>query len=316
MFCCVVILTFNFIKGNSEIFVILNICFIITMDKVRGSPICAPLSWLKFVLILIWLQKRPRSVNWEEKEKLVLLDGVKDNIKVLECKRKLTTANRDKAAAWNIIKRKLEVQGYFRDIPKIKQEWQRLKVQAKKNICSYKKDKLKTGGGPAPNEPTELDWIIYDLIPYEFQEDTSAYDCDQNKTEENVSQNVVSQIQDNLESVQDDIILEFQDEQGECITTESLIVEKIVEKSVIEIDKTVEKTTEAATTPSKPPKTRKQKLNHMTEYENKLYDLNKKRIELQMQQLEEMHKLRMKNEKEYHQRRLELLEINKYYRFF
>lgn len=73
--------------------------------------------------------------------------------------------------------------GYFRDIPKIKQEWQRLKVQAKKNICSYKKDKLKTGGGPPPNEPTEMDWIIYDLIPYEFREDTSAYDCDQNKTE-------------------------------------------------------------------------------------------------------------------------------------
>lgn len=79
------------------------------MDTVKVSPIWSLLSWIKFLLILILSQKRPRSVNREEKEKLILLDGVKENIKVLEYKRKLTTANRDKVAAWNIIKRKLEV---------------------------------------------------------------------------------------------------------------------------------------------------------------------------------------------------------------
>lgn len=58
----------------------------------------------------------------------------------------------------------------------------------------------------------------------------------------------------------------------------------------------------------KPPKRRKKA--KMSEYEEKLYELNKSRIEETIRQSKELHQLKMKHEVEYHKERLRLLRNN------
>lgn len=53
-----------------------------------------------------------------------------------------------------------------------------MKVQAKKNISLYKKALKETGGGSEQTEPGEIDFIIQDMLPHEFVEDTSKFDSD------------------------------------------------------------------------------------------------------------------------------------------
>lgn len=48
----------------------------------------------------------------------------------------------------------------------------------------------------------------------------------------------------------------------------------------------------------------------MSEYEEKLYELNKSRIEETIRQSKELHQLKMKHEVEYHKERLRLLRNN------
>ncbi|KAJ8929773.1 hypothetical protein NQ314_017510 [Rhamnusium bicolor] len=72
----------------------------------------------------------------------------------------------------------MDVEGYPRDIKRIKEQCQRMKVQAKRNISIYRKSFKQTGGGPPIPEPTEIEWKIKDFLPYEFSEDYSPFDCD------------------------------------------------------------------------------------------------------------------------------------------
>ncbi|KAJ8955206.1 hypothetical protein NQ314_006923 [Rhamnusium bicolor] len=122
-------------------------------------------------------KKRPRSQNWDEIEKAFLLDLVKADINILENKKK-NIYNKDKFAAWEHIRQKMDVEGYPRDIKRIKEQCQRMKVQAKRNISIYRKSFKQTGGGPPIPEPTEIEWKIKDFLPYEFSEDYSPFDCD------------------------------------------------------------------------------------------------------------------------------------------
>lgn len=68
--------------------------------------------------------------------------------------------------------------GYVRDISRIKEQWQRMKVQSKTNISNFKKSTKQTGGGPQPAQPTEIEYQISELIPHVFTYDKNPFDSD------------------------------------------------------------------------------------------------------------------------------------------
>lgn len=53
-----------------------------------------------------------------------------------------------------------------------------MKLQAKKSIRTYRRCSLATGGGPPPPEPSDLDYIIADLVPHEFVIEVNVHDSD------------------------------------------------------------------------------------------------------------------------------------------
>lgn len=65
-------------------------------------------------------------------------------------------------------------------------------MQAKKNISLYKRARKETGGGSEQTEPGEIDFIIQDMLPHEFSEDTSKFDSDAVPDIPSVSSNYLS----------------------------------------------------------------------------------------------------------------------------
>lgn len=57
---------------------------------------------------------------------------------------------------------------YTRDLMRIQEQWQEMKVQAKRNISACKKDSKTGGGTSAVAEPSEVEWKIKDLLLYKF----------------------------------------------------------------------------------------------------------------------------------------------------
>lgn len=83
---------------------------------------------------------------------------------------------------FNINRRIHFVVGNQRGVKRVKEQWQRMKLQAKKTISQYRKQCNATGGGPPPDEPSDIDWKIKDLLPQEFTEEISIYDSDATAT--------------------------------------------------------------------------------------------------------------------------------------
>lgn len=124
-------------------------------------------------------EKRPRAQNWDVNEKIALILNIRDHVAIIENKTKQTVSNKTKEEAWKAIQESMKVEGFHREIPRLKEGWIRLKTQAKKNISTFNKLRKQTGGGPAPTtEPWEFDYIIKEMIPYEFEDDTSIYDSE------------------------------------------------------------------------------------------------------------------------------------------
>lgn len=53
-----------------------------------------------------------------------------------------------------------------------------MKLQAKRNIRSFKRLRIETGGGNPPAPPDEIDYRVADLIPHELTEDGNKFDND------------------------------------------------------------------------------------------------------------------------------------------
>ncbi|GLV33434.1 apontic [Carabus blaptoides fortunei] len=219
-------------------------------------------------------KKRTRANNWNEEEKAVFINAAKNHMHIIENKKKCVTTNRMKDEAWRKIQKDMLHEGYVRDINRIKEQWQRMKVQSKTHIRNFKKCTKQTGGGPPPTQPTEIEYQISELIPHEFTDDKNPFDSD----------NITPSLNDEP-------------------------VSQVSEENVYIIDQTFRDTELQQETPT-PKKSRQTFSNRMTEYESKLYELNKERIQQVMRHAEELHNLKLKNEEEYHRERLNLMKLN------
>lgn len=115
--------------------------------------------------------KRTRSVNWDENEKRLLVDYVKKHIAILENVRPDTDTNKKKKVIWQMIEDKLRDNGYSRDAARIKEQWRRLKAYAKRNIMKYRHQVENCDDPASIQEPSIIDYEIWELIPHECNED-------------------------------------------------------------------------------------------------------------------------------------------------
>ncbi|XP_031358510.1 uncharacterized protein LOC116182149 isoform X2 [Photinus pyralis] len=288
--------------------------------------------------------KRPRSTNWDETEKEVFLECLRPELNIIENKKKLTVLNKDKNSAWQRIQRKMKVEGYNRDVHRMKEQWLRVKQQAKRNVGQYKRQAKLTGGGPPPPEPTDFDWKIKDMIPHDFVEDSSCFDSDTTPVLPANAEN--TQISCSTSELEKHVPLTSQQEkyqpsssQGEkfqpssCMSKNppyskrydhNYVTESFSDDKVLQLDEYEEIIEETGTcdmddeednnvtgeqTPKAAPlKKRGQvKMKAMTQYERQLLKLNEKRIAQMMRHAEELHALKKQNENKLFQEQLKRL---------
>lgn len=82
-----------------------------------------------------------------------------------------------KTDAWKYIEEEFLINGKTRDISQIKEQWRRMKREARQRIAKLKTTQTETGGGSDDEEtPHPVDFLIRDLIPHDFVEDQNIYD--------------------------------------------------------------------------------------------------------------------------------------------
>ena len=88
---------------------------------------------------------------------------------ILQSKFTDSVTNKTKTETWKAITEKVNAVGVAsRTIYEVKQKWKGLFSTAKKEFSQQKKAQKKTGGGPAPGEPSETSKMIvevYDNTP-------------------------------------------------------------------------------------------------------------------------------------------------------
>uniref|UniRef100_A0A1I8Q2D2 Regulatory protein zeste n=1 Tax=Stomoxys calcitrans TaxID=35570 RepID=A0A1I8Q2D2_STOCA len=125
-------------------------------------------------------EKRHRSENWNDEDRELLKDLIKKRVKVIENKNTDTNTNKLKKAAW------MELVDDFnslctsgiRNLTQLRSQWSTIKMTAKKEMLSYRKQAKLTGGGP----PTSLAALsgndIAVWLPEEFVIDDNEFDSD------------------------------------------------------------------------------------------------------------------------------------------
>ncbi|XP_046975565.1 uncharacterized protein LOC124541682 [Vanessa cardui] len=125
------------------------------------------------------INKRQRSENWVEEDKIILIDLVKERVREIENKNTDTNSNAKKVVAWNDLKESFNCmcQGAPRTVNQLKAQWGLMKIKEKKRKAEQRKELFKTGGGPPPVKevPTE---DIGSWLPNEFVVDSNEFDSD------------------------------------------------------------------------------------------------------------------------------------------
>ncbi|XP_047989946.1 uncharacterized protein LOC125231180 isoform X2 [Leguminivora glycinivorella] len=124
-------------------------------------------------------QKRFRSINWDEEEKL-FRSVLKEYAQIIENKSVDTNTNKLKINAWEQVHIKFnELNSRSRDLNQLKIQWKTMKINARKTCSTFKKEVNKTGGGARPATPNEAIIEIKDLLnPAELLIDHNIYDSD------------------------------------------------------------------------------------------------------------------------------------------
>lgn len=119
-----------------------------------------------------------RRENFCREEKEFVLNYVKQNKNIIEYKGTDARKNNEKRLKWEDLAKKMRCLGFHREWKDIRASYQRWKVAAKKNICSYSKYRRATGGGESKAEPSNFDYMISDICPLDFEEDENPADSD------------------------------------------------------------------------------------------------------------------------------------------
>lgn len=139
--------------------------------------ICILETVLRIVLCLQQPKKtRERETNWSNTEKEFLRECINMHLDVVEHKGNDTTMIVKKKNAWKNIRAAMVSAGYDREIVKLKSQWVRMKVSARKAVASMKRAYVATGNSVVVPEITEEDNLVQSMLIHEFQEDDILID--------------------------------------------------------------------------------------------------------------------------------------------
>ena len=123
------------------------------------------------------MAKSKENVDTEDKHFLVEL--IKEYSSDIENKKTDYHTNKKKTSAWeNVITKFNSQSGKKRSPKQIKDLWKRLKINAKKNVSSYKRNSSQTGGGKKPPEPDDLSNSVMELCKGDLNDLDNPYDDD------------------------------------------------------------------------------------------------------------------------------------------
>lgn len=122
--------------------------------------------------------KRERGVNWLDEEKDFLMVLLEENQAVESKGNDLKTQMRRKKG-WQNVMLSFEAKfGTEKSMKKVKDQWGRIKLAAKKECTTYRMESSKTGGGPAPKQLSTLTGRVKALCPLDFEVHQSLFDSD------------------------------------------------------------------------------------------------------------------------------------------
>lgn len=124
----------------------------------------------------------PKRENYTSEERNYLLELIKERSSIIENCQNTPSVNLKKNKCWK------DIVAIFNnnfptkppvDVNKLRTLYRRLKTEAKKEHFAHKKARRKTGGGPAPPEPSSEAKTLMELCPNITFELNNSYDCDQ-----------------------------------------------------------------------------------------------------------------------------------------
>lgn len=108
----------------------------------------------------------------------MLRECINKHLRVVEHKGNDTSMILKKKESWKDIHRCMLAAGYDRGIAKLKQQWVRMKVSARKSVSHVRKTSLATGNCVPVSKLSEEDDAVCGMIEAEFLEDDILIDCD------------------------------------------------------------------------------------------------------------------------------------------
>ena len=107
--------------------------------------------------------KKTRKSNFSASEIAVLTEKYEENIEILQSKFTNSVSNAKKNKVWEEIAAAVNAVGVtLRTTQEVK--WKNLQCTAKKEFRGFKKEQRKTGGGPAPSNPSEATLKIIEMF--------------------------------------------------------------------------------------------------------------------------------------------------------
>lgn len=105
---------------------------------------------------------------------------------IIEKKRCNFQATIEKNKAWDAIYSQFQSRfGSRRDLCDLREQWTRMKLQAKVEWSSHKMSVRQTGGGPPSPNPSPMCMLIRDLIPHDVLQIRNPFDDDVDSSQQN-----------------------------------------------------------------------------------------------------------------------------------
>ena len=109
--------------------------------------------------------KKSRKPNFTASEISVLTEKYEGNMEILQSKFTNSVTNAKKNLVWEDIASAVNAVGVaLRTTQEIKDKWKNIQSTAKKEFSGFRKEQKKTGGGPAPPNPSEATLKIIEMI--------------------------------------------------------------------------------------------------------------------------------------------------------
>ena len=120
--------------------------------------------------------------NWQVGERNFLLEMISKRKDVLLSRKTDYLTNSNKAGAWEALVQSFHAKfGKRWSATQIKDQWKKIRINAKKDYSNFARESRKTGGGPPPPEPSNLTIIAKELCPNDFVQLKNPFDDDSNQ---------------------------------------------------------------------------------------------------------------------------------------